>query len=144
MITPQKYVYLGDTKQLLFQMDLSKHFVLLNGEPKTLQIDTIQKVSSKQNDEHPRRSIRASASVDTDVCAGRCGRLRRSIRTSASVDADICVGRRGCSTTNINIRNETSSYHTKLSSAQPLLSANLQRRIHRRVAVGHEAQHQLA
>lgn len=26
----------------------------------------------------------------------------------------------------------------------PLLSANLQRRIHRRVAVGHEAQHQLA
>lgn len=45
-------------------MDLSKHFVLLNGEPKTLQIDTIQKVSSKQNDEHPRRSIRTSASVD--------------------------------------------------------------------------------
>lgn len=36
MIAPQKYVYLGDTKQLLFQMDLSKHFVLLNGEPKTL------------------------------------------------------------------------------------------------------------
>ena len=107
-------------------------------------IDTIQKVSSKQNDEHLRRSIRASASVDTDVCAGRCGRLRRSIRTSASVDADICVGRRGCSTTNINIRNETSFYHTKLSPAQPLLSANLQRRIHRRVAVGHEAQHQLA
>ena len=107
-------------------------------------IDTIQKVSSKQNDEHPRRSIRASASVDTDICVGRCGRLRRSIRTSASVDADICVGRRGCSTTNINIRNETSFYHTKLSSAQPLLSANLQRRIHRRVAVGHEAQHQLA
>ena len=93
---------------------------------------------------HLRRSIRTSASVDTDVCAGRCGRLRRSIRTSASVDADICVGRRGCSTTNINIRNETSFYHTKLSSAQPLLSANLQRRIHRRVAVGHEAQHQLA
>ena len=103
-------------------MDLSKHFVLLNGEPKTLQIDTIQKVSSKQNDEHPRRSIRTSASVDTDVC----------------------VGRRGCSTTNINIRNETSFYHTKLSPAQPLLSANLQRRIHHRVAVGHEAQHQLA
>lgn len=25
-------------------MDLSKHFVLLNGEPKTLQIDTIQKM----------------------------------------------------------------------------------------------------
>lgn len=39
-------------------MDLSKHFVLLNGEPKTLQIDTIQKVSSKQNDEHLRRSTR--------------------------------------------------------------------------------------
>ena len=107
-------------------------------------IDTIQKVSSKQNDEHPHRSIRASAPVDADVCAGRCGRLRRSIRTSASVDADICVGRRGCSTTNINIRNETSFYHTKLSPALPLLSANLQLRIHRRVAVGHEAQHQLA
>ena len=69
-------------------MDLSKHFVLLNGEPKTLQIDTIQKVSSKQNDEHPRRSIRTSASVDTDVCVGRYRHLRRSIRTSASVDAD--------------------------------------------------------
>lgn len=25
-------------------MDLSKHFVLLNGEPKTLQIDTIKKM----------------------------------------------------------------------------------------------------
>lgn len=48
-------------------MDLSKHFVLLNGEPKTLQIDTIQKVSSKQNDEHPRRSIRTSASVDANA-----------------------------------------------------------------------------
>lgn len=24
-------------------MDLSKHFILLNGEPKTLQIDTIRK-----------------------------------------------------------------------------------------------------
>ena len=76
-------------------MDLSKHFVLLNGEPKTLQIDTIQKVSSKQNDEHLRRSIRTSASVDTDVCVGRYGRLRRSIQTSASVDTDICVGRYG-------------------------------------------------
>lgn len=88
-------------------MDLSKHFVLLNGEPKTLQIDTIQKYL-------------------------------------LSKTTSICVGRRGCSTTNINIRNETSFYHTKLSPAQPLLSANLQRRIHRRVAVGHEAQHQLA
>ena len=48
-------------------MDLSKHFVLLNGEPKTLQIDSIQKVSSKQNDEHLRRSIRTSASVDADA-----------------------------------------------------------------------------
>ena len=83
-------------------------------------------------------------SKTTSICVGRYGRLRRSIRTSASVDTDICVGRRGCPTTNINIRNETSSYHTKLSPAQPLLSANLQRRIHRRVAVGHEAQHQLA
>lgn len=74
----------------------------------------------------------------------RYGHLRRSIRTSAPVDTDVCVGRRGCLTTNINIRNETSFYHTKLSPAQPLLSANLQRRIHHRVAVGHEAQHQLA
>ena len=37
--------------------------------------------------EHPRRSMRTSASVDADVCAGRCGHLRRSMRTSASVDA---------------------------------------------------------
>ena len=58
-------------------------------------IDTIQKVSSKQNDEHPRRSIRTSAPVDTSICVGRYGRLRRSMRTSASVDADICVGRYG-------------------------------------------------
>ena len=36
-----------------------------------------------------------SASVDADICAGRCGHLRRSMRTSASVDADICVGRCG-------------------------------------------------
>ena len=69
-------------------MDLSKHFVLLNGEPKTLQIDTIQKVSSKQNDEHLRRSIRTSAPVDADICVGQYGHPRRSIRTSASVDAD--------------------------------------------------------
>ena len=34
-----------------------------------------------------------SASVDTDVCVGRCGHLRRSVRTSASVDTDVCVGR---------------------------------------------------
>ena len=27
-----------------------------------------------------RRSLRASASVDTDVCVGRCGCLRRSVR----------------------------------------------------------------
>ena len=35
----------------------------------------------------------ASASVDADICAGRCGHLRRSMRTSAPVDADVCVGR---------------------------------------------------
>ncbi|WP_455051305.1 hypothetical protein [Leyella stercorea] len=29
-----------------------------------------------------------TASVDTDVCAGRCGCLRRSMRMSASVGAD--------------------------------------------------------
>ena len=37
--------------------------------------------------EHLRRSMRTSAPVDADICAGRCGRLRRSMRTSASVDA---------------------------------------------------------
>ena len=36
---------------------------------------------------HLRRSMRTSASVDADICAGRCGRLRRSMRTSAPVDA---------------------------------------------------------
>ena len=40
------------------------------------------------NKSHPRRSLRASASVGADVCVGRCGCLRRSIRASASVDAD--------------------------------------------------------
>ena len=44
---------------------------------------------------HLRRSIRTSASVDTDICVGRYGHLRRSMRTSAPVDADICAGRRG-------------------------------------------------
>ena len=46
-------------------MDLSKHFVLLNGEPKTLQIDTIQKYL---------------LSKTTSICVGRYGRLRRSTR----------------------------------------------------------------
>ena len=36
-----------------------------------------------------------SASVDADICVGRCGCLRRSMRTSASVGADVCVGRCG-------------------------------------------------
>ena len=40
------------------------------------------------NKNHLRRSIRASASVDTSIRVGRCGCLRRSIRASASVDAD--------------------------------------------------------
>ncbi|WP_417099281.1 hypothetical protein [Leyella stercorea] len=40
--------------------------------------------------------MRMSASVDTDVCVGRCGCLRRSVRMSASVGADVCVGRCGC------------------------------------------------
>ena len=43
-----------------------------------------------------RRSLRVSASVDTDVCVGRYGCLRRSLRMSASVVADVCVGRCGC------------------------------------------------
>ena len=42
---------------------------------------------------HLRRSIRASASVVTSICVGRCGHLRRSIRTSASVDAN---NKNGC------------------------------------------------
>ena len=37
----------------------------------------------------------ASASVDADICVGRCGCLRRSMRKSASVGADVCVGRCG-------------------------------------------------
>ena len=40
------------------------------------------------NKNHPRRSIRASASVDTSIRVGRYEHLRRSIRASASVDAD--------------------------------------------------------
>ncbi len=76
-------------------MDLSKHFVLLNGEPKTLQIDTIQKYLLSKTTSicvgrygRLRRSIRTSAPVDADVCVGRYGHPRRSMRTSASVDAD--------------------------------------------------------
>ena len=68
-------------------MDLSKHFVLLNGEPKTLQIDTIQKYLLSKTTSirigrygRLRRSMRTSASVDTDICVGRCGHLRRSTR----------------------------------------------------------------
>ena len=40
------------------------------------------------NKNHPRRSLRASASVGADVCVGRYEHLRRSMRASASVDAD--------------------------------------------------------
>ncbi|WP_455517844.1 hypothetical protein [Leyella stercorea] len=32
--------------------------------------------------------LEASASVDADVCIGRCGCLRRSMRMSASVGAE--------------------------------------------------------
>ena len=39
--------------------------------------------------------LEASASIDADVCVGRCGCLRRSVRMSASVGADVCVGRCG-------------------------------------------------
>ncbi|WP_418938912.1 hypothetical protein [Leyella stercorea] len=45
--------------------------------------------------EHPRRSLRASASVVTSIRVGRYEHLRRSIRASASVDTSIRVGRRG-------------------------------------------------
>ena len=45
------------------------------------------------NKSHPRRSLRASAPVDTSICVGRYEHLRRSIRASASVDTSICVGR---------------------------------------------------
>ena len=41
-------------------------------------------------------TINPYASVDADVCVGRCGCLRRSMRMSAPVDADVCVGRCGC------------------------------------------------
>ena len=40
------------------------------------------------NKNHPRRSLRASASVDTSICVGRYEHPRRSMRASASVDAD--------------------------------------------------------
>ena len=40
------------------------------------------------NKSHPRRSIRASASVVTSIRADRYEHPRRSIRASASVDAD--------------------------------------------------------
>ena len=53
-------------------------------------------ITQLQHFKHLRRSMRMSAPVDADVCAGRCGRLRRSMRMSASVDADVCVGRCGC------------------------------------------------
>ena len=39
--------------------------------------------------------LEASASVDADVCVGRCGCLRRSVRMSAPVGADVCAGRCG-------------------------------------------------
>ena len=37
--------------------------------------------------------MRTSASVDTDICVGRCGHLRRSLRTSASV---VTNNKNGC------------------------------------------------
>jgi len=40
------------------------------------------------NKNHPRRSLRASASVDTSIRVGRYEHPRRSIRASAPVDAD--------------------------------------------------------
>ena len=42
---------------------------------------------------HLRRSMRTSASVDSDICVGRYEHLRRSMRTSASVDAN---NKNGC------------------------------------------------
>ena len=45
------------------------------------------------NKNHPHRSIRASASVDTSIRVGRYEHPRRSVRMSASVGADVCVGR---------------------------------------------------
>ena len=38
----------------------------------------------KCNFGHPRRSMRTSAPVDADICAGRCGHLRRSTRMTNS------------------------------------------------------------
>ena len=37
--------------------------------------------------------MRTSASVDADICVGRYGHLRRSMRTSASVDTN---NKNGC------------------------------------------------
>ena len=45
------------------------------------------------NKNHPRRSLRASASVDTSIRIGRYEHLRRSIRASAPVVTSIRVGR---------------------------------------------------
>jgi hypothetical protein len=42
---------------------------------------------------HPRRSIRASASVVTSIRVGRYEHPRRSLRASASVDTCIRIGR---------------------------------------------------
>ena len=50
--------------------------------------ETSTKVIRVGRYEHPRRSVRMSASVGADVCVGRYEHLRRSMRASASVDAD--------------------------------------------------------
>ena len=62
---------------------------------KVWHCETSTKVIRVGRYEHPRRSLRMSASVDTSICVGRCGCLRRSVRMSASVDTSICVGRCG-------------------------------------------------
>ena len=55
---------------------------------KVWHCETSTKVIRVGRYEHLRRSIRASASVDTSIRADRYEHPRRSIRASASVDAD--------------------------------------------------------
>ena len=59
---------------------------------KVWHCETSTKLIRADRYEHPRRSIRASASVVTSIRVGRYEHPRRSIRASASVDADIRVG----------------------------------------------------
>ena len=60
---------------------------------KVWHCETSTKITRVGRYEHPRRSIRASAPVDTSICVGRYEHPRRPIRASAPVDTSIRVGR---------------------------------------------------